>query len=122
MPETVHIQAGQSSSQIGAKLWEMISDERGINPIGSYHGDSDLQLERINVYYNEAAGHKYVPQTILVDPEQGTMDSVSDTMVEPYNVTLSVCQLVENRAETYSIDNKALCNICFRTLKLTTPT
>ena len=43
-------------------------------------------------------------------------------MVETYNVTLSVCQLVENRAETYSIDNKALCNICFGTLTLTTPT
>lgn len=34
----------------------MISDEHGIDPTGSYHGDSDLQLERINVYYNEAAG------------------------------------------------------------------
>lgn len=34
----------------------MIIDEPGIDPTGSYHGDSDLQLERINVYYNEAAG------------------------------------------------------------------
>jgi len=34
----------------------VISDEHGIDPTGSYHGDSDLQLERINVYYNEAAG------------------------------------------------------------------
>ena len=25
-------------------------------PTGSYHGDSDLQLERINVYFNEATG------------------------------------------------------------------
>lgn len=32
----------------------MISDEHGIDPTGAYHGDSDLQLERINVYYNEA--------------------------------------------------------------------
>jgi tubulin beta len=35
-----------------------------------------LQLERINVYYNEAAGNKYVPWAILVDLEPGTMDSV----------------------------------------------
>ncbi|CAF5169624.1 unnamed protein product, partial [Rotaria magnacalcarata] len=41
-----------------------------------YHGDSDLQLERINVYYNEAAGGKYVPRAVLVDLEPGTMDSV----------------------------------------------
>lgn len=38
------------------QFWEVISDEHGIDPTGSYHGDSDLQLERINVYYNEAAG------------------------------------------------------------------
>ena len=35
----------------------MISDEHGIDPTGTYHGDSDLQLERINVYYNEATGY-----------------------------------------------------------------
>nr|KAF6508864.1 tubulin beta 2A class IIa [Rousettus aegyptiacus] len=86
MREIVHIQAGQCGNQIGAKFWEVISDEHGIDPTGSYHGDSDLQLERINVYYNEAAGNKYVPRAILVDLEPGTMD------------------------------------ICFRTLKLTTPT
>ena len=54
--EIVHIQAGQCGNQIGAKFWEVISDEHGIDPTGSYHGDSDLQLERINVYYNEATG------------------------------------------------------------------
>lgn len=54
----------------------MISDEHGIDPTGTYHGDSDLQLERINVYYNEASGGKYVPRAILVDLEPGTMDAV----------------------------------------------
>ncbi|KAI7690471.1 Tubulin beta chain -like protein [Sarcoptes scabiei] len=47
---------------------------------------------------------------------------VSDTVVEPYNATLSVHQLVENTDETFCIDNEALYDICFRTLKLTTPT
>ena len=47
---------------------------------------------------------------------------VSDTVVEPYNATLSVHQLVENTDETYCIDNEALYDICFHTLKLTTPT
>ena len=47
---------------------------------------------------------------------------VSDTVVEPYNCTLSVHQLVENSDESVLIDNEALYDICFRTLKLTTPT
>jgi len=47
---------------------------------------------------------------------------VSDTVVEPYNTTLSVHQLVENADEVMCIDNEALYDICFRTLKLTTPT
>ena len=54
----------------------MISDEHGIDATGTYHGDSDLQLERINVYYNEATGGKYVPRAVLVDLEPGTMDAV----------------------------------------------
>jgi len=47
---------------------------------------------------------------------------VSDTVVEPYNATLSVHQLVENADEVMCIDNEALYDICFRTLKLSTPT
>ncbi|KAI1409857.1 beta tubulin [Hypoxylon sp. FL1857] len=46
---------------------------------------------------------------------------VSDTVVEPYNVTLSFYQLVENADETFYIDNKALYDICQRLLKLSTP-
>merc|ERR1712158_187433 len=193
----------------------------GIQPDGAYAGELPQQLERINVYYNEAMGGKYVPRAVLVDLEPGTMDSVrsgamgqiyrpgnfvfgqsgagnnwakghytegaelvdsvldvvrkesegcdclqgfqlthslgggtgsgmgtlliskireeypdrimntysvvpspkvSDTVVEPYNATLSVHQLVENTDETFCIDNEALYDICFRTLKLTTPT
>uniref|UniRef100_A0A671DU67 Tubulin/FtsZ GTPase domain-containing protein n=1 Tax=Rhinolophus ferrumequinum TaxID=59479 RepID=A0A671DU67_RHIFE len=74
--EIVHLQAGQCGNQIGAKFWEVISDEHGIDPTGTYHGDSDLQLERIKVYYNEATGGKYVPCAVLVDLEPGTMDSM----------------------------------------------
>ncbi|KAH8072191.1 hypothetical protein JL720_11233 [Aureococcus anophagefferens] len=201
MREIVHIQGGQCGNQIGAKFWEVISDEHGVDPTGTYHGDSDLQLERINVYYNEATGGRYVPRAILMDLEPGTMDStgagnnwakghytegaelidsvldvvrkeaescdclqgfqlthsmgggtgagmgtlliskireypdrvmstysvipspkVSDTVVEPYNATLSVHQLVENSDQCFTLDNEALYDICFRTLKLTTPT
>ena len=71
MREIVHIQAGQCGNQIGAKFWEVISDEHGVDPTGTYHGDSDLQLERINVYFNEATGGRYVPRAILMDLEPG---------------------------------------------------
>eukprot|EP00965_Chrysotila_dentata_P167508 5531396-Pleurochrysis_carterae.AAC.1 len=75
MREIVSIQAGQCGNQIGAKFWEVVSDEHGVDPTGTYHGDSDLQLERINVYYNEATGGRYVPRAVLMDLEPGTMDS-----------------------------------------------
>ncbi|XP_021372131.1 tubulin beta chain-like [Mizuhopecten yessoensis] len=221
MREIIHIQAGQCGNQIGSKFWEVISDEHGIDPNGMYKGDLDLQLERINVYFNEAQGAHYVPRAVLVDLEPGTMDSirsgpygkifrpdnfvfgqsgagniwakghytegaelveevidvirresencdclqgfqlthslgggtgsgmgtliiskvreeypdrimstysvmpspkVSEVVVEPYNAVLSTHQLVENTDETFCIDNEALYDICFRTLKLSTPT
>jgi tubulin beta len=222
MREIVHIQGGQCGNQIGAKFWEVISDEHGIGSNGTYEGKNpNVQLDKINVYFNEAGVGKYVPRSVLVDLEPGTMDAirsgpcgqlfrpdnfvfgqsgagnnwakghytegaeliepvldvirkeaeatdclqgfqvchslgggtgsgmgtlliskireeypdrmlctfsvvpspkVSDTVVEPYNATLSVHQLVENADEVFCIDNEALYDICFRTLKLTTPT
>uniref|UniRef100_A0A183CDJ5 Tubulin beta chain n=1 Tax=Globodera pallida TaxID=36090 RepID=A0A183CDJ5_GLOPA len=221
MREIVHIQTGQCGNQIGSKFWEVISDEHGISPDGIYRGDSDLQLERISVYYNEVDGLKFVPRAVLTDLEPTTMDAVrngsygslfrpdnfihgqtgagnnwarghyteggelsdtildvirkeaegceclqgfqmthslgggtgsglgtllltklreeypdriigaysvvpspkvSDTVVEPYNATLSLHQLVENTDECLCIDNEALYDICFRTLRLKMPT
>lgn len=72
----ISIEGNVSFSLQQLQFWEVISDEHGIDPTGTYHGDSDLQLERINVYYNEATGGKYVPRAILVDLEPGTMDAV----------------------------------------------
>lgn len=221
MREIVHIQCGQCGNQIGSKFWETISGEHGLDPTGAYVGDQASQLERVNVYFNEAAGGKFVPRAILVDLEPGVIDSVrnspfgklfrpdnfvfgqsgagnnwakghytegaemvdavldvvrkeaencdclqgfqfthslgggtgsglgtllmgkikeeypdrmmctfsvvpspkvSDTVVEPYNATLSIHQLVENADEVFCIDNEALYDICNRTLKLSTPT
>ncbi|WZY84725.1 hypothetical protein YC2023_031109 [Brassica napus] len=48
-------------------------------------------------------------------------EEVSDTVVEPYNATLSVHQLVENADECIVLDNEALYDICFHTLKLSDP-
>ncbi|KAL2941346.1 Tubulin beta-6 chain [Bienertia sinuspersici] len=220
MREILHIQGGQCGNQIGSKFWEVVCAEHGIDPTGKYTGTTDLQLERVNVYYNEASCGRFVPRAVLMDLEPGTMDSVrtgpygqifrpdnfvfgqsgagnnwakghytegaelidsvldvvrkeaencdclqgfqvchslgggtgsgmgtlliskireeypdrmmltfsvfpspkvSDTVVEPYNATLSVHQLVENADECMVLDNEALYDICFRTLKLTTP-
>ncbi|XP_015377478.1 PREDICTED: tubulin beta-4B chain-like, partial [Diuraphis noxia] len=76
MREICHIQAGQCGNQIGAKFWEVISDEHGIDSTGIYKGDSNLQLERINVFYTEAFAGKYVPRAVLVDLEPGSIDMV----------------------------------------------
>ena len=38
---------------------------------------------------------------------------VSDTVVEPYNCTLSVHQLVENAPKVRCSDNEALYDSCF---------
>ena len=44
MREIVSIQGGQCGNQIGSKFWEVISDEHGVDPTGTYQGDSDLWL------------------------------------------------------------------------------
>ncbi|CAE7223333.1 BTU1, partial [Symbiodinium microadriaticum] len=136
----------------------VIADEHGIDPTGTYHGDSDLQLERINVYFNEATGGRYVPRAVLMDLEPGTMDSVRagpfgqlfrpDNFVFgqtgagnnwakgrapgagaflPSTHTPEGAELIDSvldvvRKEAEGEDNEALYDICFRTLKLTTPT
>ena len=99
-------------NQIGAKFWEVISDEHGIDPTGTYHGDSDLQLERINVYYNEATGGRYVPRAILMDLEPGTMDSVrAGPFGQLFRLARGVCfwignqQLSDNRQLFVSVDH-----------------
>lgn len=60
------------------QFWEVISDEHGIDPTGAYHGDSDLQLDRISVYYNEASG----TQSLLAVPQSVSL-TASDRMIYP---------------------------------------
>ncbi|KAF7593587.1 Tubulin beta chain (Beta tubulin) [Aspergillus hancockii] len=183
-------------------------------------GQCGNQRERMNVYFSEVYGNKYVPRAVLVDLEPGTMDAiqsgphsalfrpdnyvfgqsgagnnwakghytegaelvddvidvvrreaescdslqgfqiahslgggtgagmgtlliskireefpdrmmatfsvlpspkVSSSVIEPYNATLSIHQLVEHADETFCIDNEALYDICHRSLKLSSP-
>jgi hypothetical protein len=43
---------------------------------GEYCGDNDVQLERINVFYQRASGGKYVPRAVLMDLEPGVTGAV----------------------------------------------
>lgn len=78
MREIVHIQIGQCGNGISSRVfffylfidvvfvilrfwfffqfWQVICDEHGIDQSGKYIGESDLQLQRINVYFTEAQG------------------------------------------------------------------
>merc|ERR1712032_1623364 len=96
---------------IGAKFWEIISDEHGIDPNGAYIGTSELQMERIEVYYNEAmglspeskargeklvSGGKFVPRAILVDLEPGTMSGVTTCLRFPGQLNADLRKLAVN--------------------------
>ena len=80
---------------------------------GTGSGMGTLLISKIKEDYPDKINNTF---SVVPSPK------VSDTVVEPYNATLSVNQLVENTDETFCIDNEALHDICFRTMKLTTPT
>ena len=63
-------------AEVSRLLDIIISNEHVIDPTSTYQGESDFQLERINVYCNEATDDCYVSYAILMDLEPGTMDSV----------------------------------------------
>ena len=79
MREILNVLMGQCGNQMGAKFWQIISHEHGINEEGQYQGTYPLQLERVNVYFSEALGGKYVPRAILTDLEPGTMDTIRNS-------------------------------------------
>ena len=106
---------------VARKVLEVISDEQGIDPTGTYHGDSDLQLERLNVYCSEATGGRYVPRAILMDLDLEPWSSGALRAV-PSSSTLCWMWLGRRPVVPLSLDNETLYYICFRTLKLTTPT
>jgi len=79
---------------------------------GTGSGMGTLLVQKIREDYPDR-----IVSTFSVAPSP----KVSDTVVEPYNATLSLHQLIESTDETFCIDNEALYDICFRTLKLQEP-
>ena len=79
---------------------------------GTGSGMGTLLISKIREEYPDRIMNTY---SVVPSPK------VSDTVVEPYNATLSVHQLVENTDETFCIDNEALYDICFRFVILIFP-
>jgi len=62
---------------MGTTYWEVVSDEHGIGGSNEYCGDNEAHLGRINVFYHEASGCKYVPRVLLFDLEPGVIGAVT---------------------------------------------
>jgi hypothetical protein len=81
----------------------------GICGDGEYCGDNDAQLGRINVFYHEAAGGKYVPRTVFFEP--GIIGAVRASplgeLIRPGNFKSSqVNTLPKAKSKTRSKQNK----------------
>ncbi|XP_063688158.1 tubulin beta chain-like [Bolinopsis microptera] len=76
MREIIHIQVGQCGNQIGTQFWESISKEHGIDKDGQHDGVNDVMLNRADVYWNRASQGRFVPRSVIVDLEPGTIEAV----------------------------------------------
>jgi len=73
----VNIASGNCGNSLGLNFWETINDEHGVGVDGRFEGTSDLQLERIQVYYHEgASGNHFFPRSINVDLDPAKIDFV----------------------------------------------
>ena len=57
----------KTTGTIRFQFWEIISDEHGIDSAGTYQGDNRLQLDRVDVYYNEASSKIFYLLTTLIN-------------------------------------------------------
>ena len=80
---------------------------------GTGSGLGNLLIQKIREEY---------PDRIMTAFSVVPSPKVSNVIVEPYNTTLALHQLIENTDQCVVLDNEALYDICFRTLKLTQPT
>ena len=47
--------------------------------MGNFHGENDLQLERINVYFTEVRNRRYVPRSIFIDLDQTSVNKIQNS-------------------------------------------
>jgi tubulin beta len=95
------MQAGQCGNQMGTDYWKEVCDEHGFGGDCEYCVDNDAQLGRINVFYHEATGGKYVPRAVIFDLEPGVIDAARASplgeLFRPGNI--------ENQTEVFQMDS-----------------
>merc|ERR1711936_284113 len=74
--EVITLMAGQCGNQVGAAFWEVAAKEHGLDPDGTYTGDDPIQMERIEVFFDETASGKYKPTAVCFDLEPGVLDVI----------------------------------------------
>ena len=57
----------------------MIAEEHGISKSGNYIGDEEDQLSRSDVYFREGKEGIYIPRSVMVDLEPGTLDNIKSS-------------------------------------------
>ncbi|UZJ53345.1 hypothetical protein CBS101457_002665 [Exobasidium rhododendri] len=77
MRELITFAVGQAGNQIASAFWETIIAEHGLNNEGQYIGNNENQLAKIGVFFEPSGQEgKYVPRSINVDLEPGTLDHI----------------------------------------------
>ncbi|KZC09080.1 PREDICTED: tubulin beta-3 chain-like isoform X2 [Dufourea novaeangliae] len=112
MREIVHVQLGLCGNNVGAKFWEVISDEHGLSPDGRFCGESELQSQRLNVYFTQGPDCRYVPRAILLDLDPGTLNSLLCSscrgMFKPDNFVAGRASASNNWAKGYYTEGAEL--------------
>lgn len=71
------LHVGGCGTNIGAKVWEAIMPEHGLDAQGIVASDATvLQRELLDIYFQESRGGRYVPRAVLVDSEPGNLDRI----------------------------------------------
>ncbi|KAJ1573344.1 hypothetical protein NDA15_005323 [Ustilago hordei] len=78
MRELITFAVGQAGNQISSAFWQCILNEHGLDGDGRYIGDNEAeQLGRVGVFFEPSGQEgKFVPRSIQVDLEPGTMDTI----------------------------------------------
>ena len=77
MREVINLHVGQCGNAIGAKYWEELCGEHGIESRTSlYTGDRDEQLQYIDVSFNEHSDGSFAPRAILIDVDSSSIDAI----------------------------------------------
>ncbi len=104
--EIVSIQVGQCGNEIGSRFWSTLFREHDLSPDGSFVGDSDIELEKIKVYFDEVQKEKYVPRSIFVDFDKETLNNA----LIPFSNSYMKENVIYGQANVHS--NWASCYYC----------